>query len=757
MIDKNIAEGGHAQTASFPMSWDRPLSRIVNSKASIGKFARLGIHTQGDLLSYAPFRLHHWADLTPFSELMPGQEVTVFAEVLSARMSRRAQGGIMLTVVLSDQSDHYLSTLTCRFFAKSSYALTRHEKDLQPGTRAIFAGTLSGQGAQLYLAHPVYETKAALSLADAQEFATTPVPVYHATKGLPTWVISRTITTLLDTLSPADVPDILSPSLCAKLSLPSYWDALRVLHTPSSDAQWHKAKSRLRWDEAWLTQLALMQNRARSKEVPAPALHTPALQEPSLYRALIESLPYELTQGQKTVLEEIAADVAQTHPMQRLLQGDVGSGKTIVALLSMSLAIDAGFQGVLLVPTEVLARQHEASIRNLLQPLEVALGNDDTHEAEKLVEVLTGSTSKEERERILAKAENGEPMLLIGTHALLQDQVMIAKAGIVIVDEQHRFGVAQRHRLSETPGVAPHVLVMTATPIPRTIAMTVFGDLDVSILRELPQGRADVQTHLVDLRNTAWITRLWLRAREEIDKSGRVFVICPTITSAEDEEGTTEFVDEDVAGEARRLASVDDFVQMLSGLPAMQGIGIGRLHGQMAPKDKAQAMHAFVEGVTPVLVSTTVVEVGIDVPAATMMVIWDADRFGLSQLHQLRGRIGRGEKPGVCMAVAPLLEGTTAYARLKAFESSRDGFVLAQQDLEIRREGDVLGDVQAGSSSSLEHLNLGRTGDIEVIMRAREVAEEVITRDPRLEEWPILREMLARKVGENERLNLMRS
>ena len=552
------------------------------------------------------------------------------------------------------------------------------------------------------------------------------------------------------------------------------------MHRPEDSGQWKAARKRLRHEEALILQVALAQRRAHH-EATCTAVAWPVPEAEGSLRADLDArLPYDLTAGQKRVGEEISADLARTVPMQRLLQGDVGSGKTLVALRAMLQVVGGGGQAALLAPTEVLAAQHHSSLEAVLGPM-ARLGMLGGAERATRVHLLTGSTPAAQRRRILTGLAAGEPAIVVGTHALLSDTVQIPFLGLVVVDEQHRFGVAQRDALRERGGLTdpatgqthtPHLLVMTATPIPRTIAMTVFGDLATSVLDELPAGRSAVPTHLVPWSRTSWVEGIWRRAAEEVASGGRVYVVCPRI-EVDDEplqaltEGAAAVGTDDGPGQEalaeegggshpdRPLAAVEDWRQRLEGEPALGGIGVGSLTGRMSGEDKAAAMADFASGTTPVLVSTTVIEVGVDVPEASMMVILDADRFGLSQLHQLRGRVGRGSRSSLCVAVTGAEVGSTAFHRLKAFASTTDGFALAEADLELRSEGDVLGASQSGHASGLDLLRVTR--DARLIATARRQAERIVAADPQLSEHRALAAAIVERLDEESQAFLERA
>lgn len=679
---------------------ERPLERALGKRAA-GALAKLELRTVGDLLGHAPFRLAHRGELMPLADVREGEAATVVARVTDSRMRpMNSRRGHILTVRVADG----VNELDLTFFGKSPRMLEFHAKRLASGVVASFSGTVSSYRGGLQLTHPEYEL-----VEDESDVAklARPIPIYRATDRLPSWHIRKAVQSVLQSLAPSDVPDPLPGEYLAAHRLPSKFEAMRALHCPEDDEEWRAARLRMAHEEAYVLQAALAQRSHRAREratAPFP------LADGGLLAQFDADLPYELTSGQREVSADIAADLAKTAPMRRLLQGDVGSGKTVVALRAMLQVLDGGGQAALLAPTEVLAYQHMRTIEALVGPLAP-------------VELLTGSLPAAQRRRTLARIASGQAGLIVGTHALFSDDVAIPFLGLAVVDEQHRFGVDQRDALA---GEGVHTLVMTATPIPRTIAMSVFGDLDVSVLRELPAGRAEVSTTVVPASKEAWVERVWERLGEEVRGGGRAYVVCPRIE--DDDEGLP-------------LASVAEVSAELREKSALAGIGVGTMHGRMSSEEKAEAMERFASGRAPILVSTTVVEVGVDVPEATAMVILDADRFGLSQLHQLRGRIGRGTAPGVCLAVTSAEKGSLALRRLEAFASTTDGFALAELDLQLRSEGDVLGAAQAGRGSHLRFLSVAK--DRKVIETARAAAREAVAADPELAERPALADAVA--------------
>lgn len=697
--------------------FDSPLERVVGKRTAT-RLAKLGLSTVGELVRYAPRRLAERGELVPLAQVEQGQNVTVVAKVLSARLRpMNARRGFLLTVMISDGTNE----LSLTFFGKSSRPLAYHEKRLSPGTLATFSGTVGIYRGALQLTHPEYEIVGEEGI-DEEELKR-PRPIYPAAQGVPTWTIAKAIRTVLDLMRDEEVTDPLPPAYRRSHGLMSAADSLRALHLPRDRGHWYRALDSLKHEEALSLQTLLAQ---RAHEAQAEESTPIPRRSGGIADAFDSRLPYELTAGQINVGNEIAIDLASASPMNRLLQGDVGAGKTIVALRAMLQVVDGGGQAALLAPTEVLAQQHYRAITHLLGDLSCG-GTLGAPEEATRVDLLTGALGARERRQVLAGLASGETGIVIGTHALLSEGVDIPRLSLAVVDEQHRFGVDQRDALR---GRGVNLLVMTATPIPRTLAMTVFGDLEISELTELPKGRADISTTIVPAHLESWVNRAWERAAEEVAGGGRVYVICPRITPTQAEDGS------EVEAEEGRppLAAVDEVVSALAEIPALDGLDIGSLTGPMTSAEKESAMSRFRNGEAPILVATTVVEVGVDVPEATMMVILDADRFGLSQLHQLRGRIGRGSKPGLCLALSRAPEGTLADARLQAFAATRDGFELAASDLKLRGEGDVLGSRQSGGRSHLHFLSVIQDGKI--IEQARAAAVQIISADPELTEHP---------------------
>jgi ATP-dependent DNA helicase RecG len=712
-------------------TFDDKLVSVLGKKSADALEAGLGLTTVGELLRHYPRRYDERGKLTEIAGLEQGEHVTVQARVKSARQRRmKSRSGELLEAVITDGT----SDLHLVFFGRGSRKI---ERELLPGREAMFAGKVGMFNGKLQLAHPDYQVLDGEDAA-AADFAGAFIPVYPAAQGIQSWNVSNCVEQVLalwDGVSEDPLPE----SLRAARGLIPLEKALRDIHRPDGWPAITVAQQRLKWDEAMAVQLALAQRRRSATARPAPACPP----RDGLVRDAFEArLPFELTAGQREVGEQIVQDLSGEHPMNRLLQGEVGSGKTIVALRAMLQVVDAGRQAAMLAPTEVLAAQHARSLRELLGDLGQA-GELGGAEHATRVTLLTGSMGAPARKRAMLEIVSGEAGIVVGTHALIQDKVEFADLGFVVVDEQHRFGVEQRAALSgRAGGSTPHVLVMTATPIPRTVAMTVYGDLEVSALRELPQGRSPISTSVVPVAaKPGWLDRAWQRIHEEVRKGHQVYVVCPRIGDGESEDDAEAPPKEDTGAADRRppLAVVDVANRLAEG--PLRGLRIDILHGRMAPEDKDAVMRAFAANEVQVLVATTVVEVGVNVPNATVMVIMDADRFGVSQLHQLRGRVGRGSAPGLCLLVTEMPDGTSTMERLRAVESTLDGFELAQLDLELRREGDILGAAQSGRRSGLKMLSLLR--DEDVIAEARVVAQEVVEADPELAAHPGLAGLVA--------------
>ncbi|WP_225846454.1 ATP-dependent DNA helicase RecG [Streptomyces sp. HPF1205] len=722
---------------------EEPLRKLVGDRTAKVLGEHLGLHTTGDLLHHYPRRYAERGELTRLADLPVDEYVTVVAQI--AKADKRTYGGgsgVRLEVVVTDGS----GSLTLVFFSKAAHA---HAHRLIPGRRGMFSGKVTVFNRVRQLAHPDYQL---LDADDGKEavdaFAGRLIPLYPAVKQITSWRIAQAVDTALNSLAATGwdgVADPLPAELRHARGLAPLPEALEKVHRPRSKADIAAARTRLKWDEAFVLQVALARRRAADSALTAVP-RKPG--DDGLLTAFDARLPFTLTEGQRAVTEEIFADLATEHPMHRLLQGEVGSGKTLVALRAMLGVVDAGGQAAMLAPTEVLAQQHHRSITEMMGDLAESgmLGGSDL--GTKVV-LLTGSMGAAARRQALLDLVTGDAGIVVGTHALIEDKVRFHDLGLVVVDEQHRFGVEQRDALRAKAERPPHLLVMTATPIPRTVAMTVFGDLDTSVLDQLPAGRSPIASHVVPAAEKPhFLARAWERVREEVAGGHQAYVVCPRIGDEEDakaEEKAAKKAPKGEKGEKGEKAddaerrpplAVLDVAEALAAGP-LQGLRVEVLHGRMAPDAKDEVMRRFAAGEVDVLVATTVIEVGVNVPNATVMVIMDADRFGVSQLHQLRGRVGRGSAPGLCLLVSEAPEGTPARGRLDAVARTLDGFELSEIDLQQRREGDVLGQAQSGSRSSLRMLAV--MDDREVIEAAREEATGIVADDPELTRHPALR------------------
>ncbi|MEV1053101.1 ATP-dependent DNA helicase RecG [Streptomyces sp. NPDC049887] len=708
---------------------DEPLTKTLGPATAKVMAENLDLRTVGDLLHHYPRRYEERGQLTRLAELPLDEHVTVVAQVADARVLTFNGGrGRRLEVTITDGSGR----LQLVFFGRGVH---RPHKDLLPGTRAMFAGKVSVFNRKLQLAHPTYERLDAESGEGAvSAFAGRLIPIYPACKGLESWKIAKAVDAVLPHATEAVDP--LPATLREGRGFVPLPQALLKIHRPQTKADVEDARQRLKWDEAFVLQVALARRRYADAQLPAVARRPVP---DGLLDAFDARLPFTLTEGQRKVSAEIFGDLATEHPMHRLLQGEVGSGKTMVALRAMLAVVDAGGQAAMLAPTEVLAQQHHRSVVEMMGDLAEGGMLGGAERATKVV-LLTGSMGAAARRRALLDLATGEAGIVIGTHALIEDKVQFHDLGLVVVDEQHRFGVEQRDALRGKGRQPPHLLVMTATPIPRTVAMTVFGDLETSVLDQLPAGRSPIASHVVPAADKPhFLARAWERVREEVETGHQAYVVCPRIgddldTSAEARRKSPE----DEAEKRPPLAVLDVAGQLTAG--PLKGLRVEVLHGRMAPDDKDAVMRRFAAGEADVLVATTVIEVGVNVPNATAMVIMDADRFGVSQLHQLRGRVGRGSAPGLCLLVTEMPEASPARARLGAVAATLDGFELSRIDLEQRREGDVLGQAQSGVRSSLRVLAV--IEDEEIIAAARDEAVSVVGADPELEGLPELRTAL---------------
>jgi len=743
------------------------LEGVIGGRTAAKLTERLDVRTVGDLLRHYPRKYDERGKLTDLAELVVGEKATVWGRVVKVedrhlgphRSPAKRAVRLVTNVVIGEGNRR----LTCTFFNQRHWS-----KVLKPGTTAMFSGKVSVFNRNLQMSSPsvaivqdgpggpdgVDGGSGATAIETIESFPGGVIPVYPLVEGMTQSLVQRSIRTVLDVLG--DVVDPVPEVLLARHGLVDFGTALHDVHRPRTKADLAGAQQRLRYDEALAVQLVLARRRADARNFPAepcPRIDGGLLDE------FDRNLPFALTIGQQLVGEIIATDLATIHPMNRLLQGEVGSGKTVVALRGMLQVIDSGRQAVMLAPTEVLAAQHARSLRDVLGPLGRGGELGSSPEATSIT-LLTGSLSAGARRQALLTIASGQAGIVVGTHALLSEGVFFGNLGLIVVDEQHRFGVEQRHalRTKHPDGNPPHVLVMTATPIPRTVAMTVFGDLDTSTLTELPQGRSPISTTVVpSAERPSWLERAWQRVREEVANGHQAYVVCPKIGDDEPDEtsedgGDLEFVEvesdgsPESGGDARRPPlSVRAVAALLRDGP-LAGLRIGILHGRLPPAEKDEVMRGFAHGDLDVLVATTVIEVGVDVSNATVMVIMDAERFGMSQLHQLRGRVGRGAAPGICLLVTEAPENAPGRARLDAVAKTNDGFALAEADLALRREGNVLGTSQAGRSTALRQLSLIR--DRTLIEHAREDALGLVGDDPEMSQWPGLADMVSLVIAE---------
>ncbi|MEO7587522.1 MAG: ATP-dependent DNA helicase RecG [Arachnia sp.] len=717
-------------------TWRTPIHRELNRRLrdavgekTAAQFAKLGLNTVGDVIRHTPRRYLAGTQMSDFASLQVGDEVAVVAKVQSTRIRQGARQRV--ESLITDGSGY----LTVTLFAPKPFMASWWSGLLEPGTRGIFIGKVGVFNDSLQLTHPDFvmideqgritgkKDQKRQSMQRAVQRATL-VGLYPATAKLPTWVIAETVEMLLPSIR--SLGDTLPPWVVDQAGVLPLPQALTEVHEPVDVARAESGRDRLRFDEAFGMQLAMAQRRRTFEGLQATA--RPRLPD-RLLAEFDRRLPFELTNGQVAVGETIFEELARPRPMHRLLQGEVGSGKTIVALRAMLTVVDSGGQAVLLAPTEVLAKQHFATVTGMLGDLGDGqrLG---AHEHATAVTLLTGSLPAAAKRQALNQITTGDAGIIIGTHALLSDPVEFFDLGLVVIDEQHRFGVEQRAALAAKSEQQPHTLVMTATPIPRSVAMTVFGDLEVSELRERPAQRAAVSTVFVDtFNNPHWVERAWQRIREDVAKGRQAFIVCPAI-SAKQAEG-----DVDAAGD---MTAVTELLPRLAAGP-LAGLRLGMAHGKQSVAERDEAMANFAAGRLDVLVATTVIEVGVDVPNASVMVVMDADRFGITQLHQLRGRIGRGVHEGLCLLLAAPGEGQEdAQLRIRALVQSNDGFELAERDLELRKEGDVLGAAQSGGSS----LKLLRVlEDADLIRATKDLADRVLA-DRRAANDPLLADLM---------------
>ena len=748
------------------------LSSIITNKRRVSALKSLGIITIEDALTYYPFRVTNPLKIARLRDVRIGEEVAFYAQIQSINVvPMNARRGFRLEInVLQDQE----SSAQLIYFSKNRAYANWLSSRIKVGANVVIGGVSSTFNGRLQFAHPqVLTVDSAENREDLPKSFDTvggveeglarlcaPQPVYHANSRISSEHIHETILFILSALSasaesaataaPAEpsytapalssqIPNILPESVRTKRNLMTRAEAICAIHNPKSTDEFHKAIAALRYEEAFVSQVAVLQSRENSKANQAKSCNNSCFRN-----QFIESLPFELTRGQQEVIDEIVGDMRELRPMRRLLQGEVGSGKTVVALAAMLEAVGSGYQAVLVAPTQVLASQHAENLRQMISRAGLKVP----------VIVVTGGMKLAERRRALASVASGEPALIVATHAAFSATFKPTNLALVVIDEQHRFGVAQRDVLmrkmsedshtdnshTENSQITPHLLVMTATPIPRSAAMTWFGDLDASYLTELPGGRKPICTFVVQESDASTMARMFSHIRARIDAGERAYVVCAHIE--DDDSANAASADSANVGcddsnlstpnlpPARKLHTVTGILKRLSALPQFKGIKFAQLTGRDDDATKRETMERFLRGDVQVLVATTVIEVGVDVPQASCIVIFDADRFGLAQLHQLRGRVGRGGTNSWAFLIAQTDGDTLAQERLKVVENSLDGAVIAQKDLELRNVGDVLGDSQSGGSSSLKLLRV--VEDAKIIAEAREDAAEILRDDVHL-------------------------
>jgi len=673
-----------------------PVSKVkFVGPAMLGYLDKLGIKTVGDLLYHFPHRYLDLSKMRKIAGLRAGENATVVGQVREIKRWRGRKGTRVVNVSIYDGTGH----LTCTWFNQDFIA-----KRLKEGMQVAFSGKVTYKYRQLQMANPLYDV---LSEGHGESIHSGRiVPIHPATQNLSTNVIRRIMKNALDAYG--NVADPLPHSVIAENSLMPKARALKEVHFPTGRELLLKARERLIFEELFLMQVGLAARKKRLEIYSKGISHN---RDGELVNKVHHMLPFELTSDQRKVIYEIQSDMEKPKPMNRLLQGEVGSGKTIVALITLLTAVQSGYQAAMMAPTEVLASQHYLKLKDMLQKLGVKAA------------LLTGSTSQKERESLLGEILNGDVDLVIGTHAIIQESVDFKRLGVVVIDEQHRFGVLQRIVLKEK-GYRPDVLVMSATPIPRTLSLTLYGDLDVSIIKELPGGKQigeHVETILCDLKRRDWA---YDKIRNEVADGRQAYIVCPLIEESDKLEVKA------VMEEAEHLKN-----------EVFPDLRVDLIHGRLKPAEKEEVMRQFAKGELDILISTTVIEVGIDVPNATVMLIEDADRFGLAQLHQLRGRIGRGGHKSYCILFA---DPTTddGKQRMDAICNIKDGFQLAEADLQIRGEGQLFGTRQSG----MPDLKLAKlTRDIEILAEARNQAFKIVDADPTLsspELQPLLKEVM---------------
>jgi len=661
---------------------DAPVTKLVGVNTGYAeKLEKLGVRTIRDLLMLYPRRYEDYSAIRPIGTLRPGEQVTVLGQIWDVQSRKSQRGMHILTVTLADGS----GTIQATWFNQPYL-----EKQFQQGRSIILSGKTD-----VYLGHLVMQSPEWELSTDEAIHTARLVPIYPLTEGIsPRW-LRRVQKRTVDYWAPR-LPDPLPESVRRDAKLMDLPTAIAQIHFPDDKAKLEEARKRLCFDEFLTIQLGVLRQRRNWRQQPGRPLHVNA----QTVETFIRSLPFDLTNAQRRAMDEILHDIAQPQPMSRLLQGDVGSGKTVVALTGMLVAaLDNRAQAALMAPTEILAEQHYRTISQILEAS--GIGKDAL-----TVRLLIGSLSNGDKERIRQEIQEGKANLIIGTHALIQGSVAFQNLAFVVIDEQHRFGVMQRATLREK-GFNPHMLVMSATPIPRSLALTLYGDLDISVIDEMPPGRQQVKTYWLAQRERE---RAYTFLRKQIEQGRQAFIICPLIEESE-------------ALDVK--AAVDEHHRLQT--EVFPDLRLGLLHGRMRGDEKDEVMRRFRAGELHILVSTSVVEVGIDIPNATVIMVEGADRFGLAQLHQFRGRVGRGEHQSYCILISDSAT-PESQERLRAIEQIHDGFKLAEKDLELRGPGEFFGTRQSG----LPDLRLARLSDTRILEEARRQALRIFERDPEL-------------------------
>lgn len=688
---------------------DTPLEELHGvGPRLVSKLRKLGIENVRDLLWHFPSRYEDWSKTAKISELKAGDSFTIRAQVMEIGMKRAWKRRMFIVeALLQDESGSIQATWFNQPYIKNV---------LKPRTTANFAGKVALRKNKLYLSSPTYE----LNSGETTKHTGRLVPIYPETKGLTSKGLRFLTQPILENVEP--LAEFLPEKTLEKYDLAEINQALKNVHFPEKLSDAREARRRFAFEDLFLLHLNNIILRLALFKKSSPKIEVPAERTNEIFKGL----PFELTPSQKEALDEILEDMAKAHPMNRLLQGDVGSGKTIIAGIAALSAAEQGFQVAIMAPTEILARQHYKTLIKFFGETSSGMGLLISKEAR--VHYGDGLEEAVSKPALVKELSTGRIKIIIGTHALIQKGVSFSNLGLIIVDEQHRFGVSQRAALADRKGQIPHFLSMSATPIPRTLMMTIFGDLDVSLIKELPKGRRPVITKIVAPENR---NKAYGFIKGQVQKGRQAFVICPRIDPSESDELITK-------EEAKKLEikSVKEEFEKLS-KKIFPELRVGMLHGKLSSKEKEETMREFAAGKIDVLVSTSVVEVGVDVPNATIIMIEGADRFGLAQLYQFRGRVGRGEHQSFCFLFTGSGSGAS-YTRLNSLLTAKNGFELAEKDLAIRGPGEFLGEEQAG----MPDIAMRSLNNLELVKESRKAAEETLKSSSSLKDFPLLKERL---------------